>query len=141
MAKICRTQALERIGRRIEHAGCHRLPAQGEIDIAAVASWANEFFRHRAGPDVQYCIQKCDGCRYPEDRLSYGGCVQRTVSIDDAYLSAEAAVVRERLKMPSVRLWAILNTVLAVTTIEKWFGARGKFPSMKIATGELGVQN
>ena len=23
-------------------------------------------------------------------------------------------------------------------TIEKWFGARGQFPSMKIATGELG---
>ena len=25
-----------------------------------------------------------------------------------------------------------------LATIEKWFGARGKFPSMKIATGELG---
>ena len=26
-----------------------------------------------------------------------------------------------------------------LATIEKWFGARGKFPAMKIATGELGV--
>ena len=25
-----------------------------------------------------------------------------------------------------------------LATIEKWFGARGKFPSMKIATGEVG---
>ena len=25
-----------------------------------------------------------------------------------------------------------------LATIEKWFGARGKFPAMKIATGELG---
>ena len=71
--------------------------------------------RLRAGPDVQYCIQKSDGCWYPADRLSYGGCVQRTVSIDDAYFPAEAAVVRERLKMPGVRLGAILNTVLAIT--------------------------
>jgi hypothetical protein len=26
-----------------------------------------------------------------------------------------------------------------LATIEKWFGARGKFPAVKIETGELGI--
>jgi hypothetical protein len=62
---------------------------------------------------VQYCGKKNDGCWYAADRISYRGGSQKMVAIDDEYLSAQAATVRERLKTAGVRLAAILNTVLA----------------------------
>ena len=63
---------------------------------------------------VQYCVQKNDACWYAPDLPEYRGGAQRVVTVDDAYLTAQAATVRERLKMAGVRLAAILNTALVV---------------------------
>jgi hypothetical protein len=82
------------------------------IDVAAVVAWANESFAIAERPDIQYCVQKEDACWYAPDQLEYKGGAQRVVTVDDAYLTAQAATVRERLKMAGVRLGAILNTAL-----------------------------
>ena len=82
------------------------------IDTATIVAWANESFAIAERPDVQYCVQKDGACWYAPDRLQYRGGAQRVVAIDDAYLTAQAATVRERLKMAGVRLAAILNTAL-----------------------------
>ena len=82
------------------------------IDTAAVVTWANEFADIAERHDVQYCIQKNDACWYASDQEQYRGGIQRVVTVDDAYLTAQAATVRERLKMAGVRLGAILNTAL-----------------------------
>ena len=63
-------------------------------------------------PDVQYCVQVADACWYATDQEQYKGGAQRVVTVDDAYLAAQAATVRERLKMAGVRLAAILNMAL-----------------------------
>ena len=63
-------------------------------------------------PGVQYCVRKDDACWYGRDQLEYRGGAQRVVAVNDAYLTAQAATVRERLKMAGVRLAAILNTAL-----------------------------
>ena len=65
-------------------------------------------------PDVQYCVQVADSCWYASDQPEYKGGAQKVVVVDDAYLTARAATVRERLKMAGVRLAAILNTALVV---------------------------
>ena len=62
---------------------------------------------------MQYCVQKEDACWYSTDQKEYRGGAQRVVTLDDAYLSAQAAIIRERLKMAGVRLGTILNTRLA----------------------------
>jgi hypothetical protein len=82
------------------------------IDIAAIVSWANESSAIAERPDVQYCIQKEDACWYAWDMPEYKGGAQRVVVVDDAYLTAQAATVGERLKKAGVRLGAILNTAL-----------------------------
>ena len=82
------------------------------IDVAAVVAWANESSAIAERPDVQYCVQVADACWYAWDQPEYKGGVQRVVVVDDAYLTAQAAIVRERLKMAGVRLGAILNTAL-----------------------------
>jgi hypothetical protein len=82
------------------------------IDIAAVVAWANESSAIAERPDVQYCIQKDDACWYATNQQEYRGGPQRVVAVDDAYLDAQAATVRERLKKAGVRLAAILNTAL-----------------------------
>ncbi|MGC2397931.1 MAG: S1/P1 nuclease [Rhodomicrobium sp.] len=82
------------------------------IDTAAVVTWANESADIAERYDVQYCIQKNDACWYASDQEQYRGGIQRVVTVDDAYLTAQAATVRERLKMAGVRLGAILNTAL-----------------------------
>jgi hypothetical protein len=82
------------------------------IDTAAVVAWANESSAIAERPDVQYCVQKADACWYASEQQEYRGGPQRVVALDDAYLAAQAATVRERLKMAGVRLGAILNTAL-----------------------------
>ncbi len=82
------------------------------IDIAAVVAWANESSAIAERPDVQYCIQKEGACWYATDQQQYRGGAQRVVVVDDAYLDAQAAAVRDRLKRAGVRLGAILNTAL-----------------------------
>ena len=82
------------------------------IDVAAVVAWANEFSAIAERPDVQYCVQKDDACWYAPDQPEYRGAAQRVVVVDDAYLTAQAATIRQRLKMAGVRLAAILNTAL-----------------------------
>jgi hypothetical protein len=82
------------------------------IDIAAVVSWANESSAIAERPDVQCCVQVADSCWYAADHAEYKGGAQRVVVVDDAYLTAQAARVRERLKMAGVWLAAILNTAL-----------------------------
>ena len=57
-------------------------------------------------------MQKDDACWYAPDQPEYKGGAQKVVTVDDAYLTAQAAAVRERLKMAGVRLAAILNTAL-----------------------------
>ncbi len=61
---------------------------------------------------MQYCVRKEDACWYATDQDQYRGGPQRLVPVDDAYLTAQAATVRQRLKMAGVRLAAILNTAL-----------------------------
>ena len=85
------------------------------IDVAAVVAWANKSSAIAERPDVQYCVQKDDACWYAADQPEYRGGAQRIVTVDDAYLTAQAATVRERLKMAGVRLGAILNTALMVS--------------------------
>jgi hypothetical protein len=82
------------------------------IDIAAVVSWANESSAIAERPDVQYCVQVADSCRYAWDMPEYRGGAQRVVIVDDAYLTAQAVTVRDRLKRAGVRLGAILNIAL-----------------------------
>ena len=82
------------------------------IDTAAVVAWANESSAIAKRSDVQYCVQKEGACWYAADQPEHRGGAQRVVTVDDAYLTAQAATVRERLKMAGVRLGAILNTVL-----------------------------
>jgi hypothetical protein len=82
------------------------------IDIAAVVAWANESSAIAERQDVQYCVQKEDACWYATDQQEYRGGAQRVVTVDDAYLTAQVATVRRRLKMAGVRLDAILNTAL-----------------------------
>ena len=82
------------------------------IDTAAVVAWANESSAIAEKPDVQYRVQKNDACWYATDQEQYRGGTQRVVTVDDAYLTAQAATVPERLKMAGVRLGAILNTAL-----------------------------
>ena len=84
------------------------------IDVAAVVAWANESSAIAERPDVQYCVQVEDSCRYAPDLPEYRGGAQRVVTVDDAYLTGQAATVRQRLKMAGVRLGAILNTTLVV---------------------------
>ena len=84
------------------------------IDTAAVVAWANESSAIAERPDVQYCVQVADSCWYAWDQPEYKGGPQRVVVVDDAYLTAQAATVRERLKMAGMRLAAILNTALVV---------------------------
>jgi hypothetical protein len=84
----------------------------GGIGAPAVVSWANESFAIARRQDVHYCIQKDGSCWYAADRLDARG-AKRVVTVDGAYLAAEADTVRERLKAAGVRLAAILNTVLA----------------------------
>ena len=55
------------------------------------------------------CVLVCHG-----SRANTGVGAQRVVVVDDAYLTAQAATVRERLKMAGMRLAAILNTALVV---------------------------
>ena len=82
------------------------------VDTAAVVAWANESSAIAESPDVHYCIKKDDACWYATDQEQYSGGTQRVVTVDDAYLTAQAATVREQLKMAGVRLAAILNTAL-----------------------------
>ena len=82
------------------------------IDVTAVVAWANESSAIAERPDVQYCLQVADACWYAWDQTEYKGGAQRVVVVDDAYLNAQAAIVRARLKMAGVRLAAILNTAL-----------------------------
>ena len=82
------------------------------IDVAAVVAWANESSAIAERPDVQYCVQVADSCWYAWDQPEYRGGAQRVVTVDDPYLTAQAATVRERLKRAGVRLAAILNTAL-----------------------------
>ena len=84
------------------------------IDVAAAVGWANESSAIAEQPDVQYCVQVADSCWYASDQPEYRGGAQRVVVVDDAYLTAQAATVRERLKMAGMRLAAILNTALVV---------------------------
>ena len=82
------------------------------VDTAAVVSWANESSAIAERPEVQYCVRKDGACWYASDQQQYSGGAQRVVTVDDAYLTAQAATVRERIKMAGVRLGAILNTAL-----------------------------
>ena len=82
------------------------------IDTAAVVAWANESSAIAERPDVQYCLQKGDACWYSADQQQYRGGPKRVVAVDDAYLAAQAPVVRDRLKMAGLRLGAILNIAL-----------------------------
>ena len=83
------------------------------VDTAAVVGWANKSSAIAEIPDVQYCVKKDDACWYASDQQGYSGGIQRVVTIDDAYLTAQAATVRQQLKMAGVRLGAILNTALS----------------------------
>lgn len=68
-----------------------------EINITSVVSWANQSFAIATRPDVQYCVQKDDdACWYADDQKQYRGGAQRVVTVDDAYLAAQAATVREQ---------------------------------------------
>jgi hypothetical protein len=82
------------------------------IDIAAVVFWANESSAIAERPDVQYCVQVADSCWYAWDMPEYKGGAQRVAVVDDAYLTAQAVTVRDRLKRAGVRLGAILNIAL-----------------------------
>jgi hypothetical protein len=82
------------------------------INVAAVVAWANESYAIAERPDVQYCVQVADACWYALGQPEYKGGAQKVVVVDDAYLAAQAVIVRERLKMAGVRLGAILNTAL-----------------------------
>lgn len=68
-----------------------------EINITSVVSWANQSFAIATRPDVQYCVQKDDdACWYADDQKGYRGGAQHVVTVDDAYLAAQAATVREQ---------------------------------------------
>jgi len=79
---------------------------------AAIVAWANESSAIAERPDVQYCVQKDEACWYASYQEEYRGGAQRVVAVDDAYLTAQAETVRQRLKMAGVRLGAILNISL-----------------------------
>jgi len=55
-------------------------------------SWANQSFAIATRPDVQYCVQKDDDACWS----GYRGGAQHVVTVDDAYLAAQAATVREQ---------------------------------------------
>jgi len=101
----------EALGTEITNADQARW-APTEIGVESVVAWANETFAITERPDVQYCVQKENACWYAAEQQEYRGGPQRTVTVDDAYLAAEAATVREQLKKAGVRLGAILNTAL-----------------------------
>jgi hypothetical protein len=50
--------------------------------------------------------------RNARDEQMWAGGAQRVVTVDDAYLTAQAVTVQERLKMAGVRLGAIFNSAL-----------------------------
>jgi hypothetical protein len=51
-------------------------------------------------------------CWYTPDEPRYKGGGQKGLAVDDVYLTAQTATVRERLKMAGVRLGSILNLAL-----------------------------
>ena len=75
--------------------------------------------------DVQYCVQVANSCWYGSDQPEYKGRAQRVVVGDDPYLTAQAATVRQRLKMAGVRLAAILNTALMTSRMSAGKGRGG----------------
>jgi hypothetical protein len=81
-------------------------------DTEAVVAWANESSAIAERPDVQYCIQRGDACWYSADQQQYRGGPKTVVAVDDAYLTAQASVVSDRIKMAGIRLGAILNIAL-----------------------------
>ena len=84
------------------------------IDAQAVIGWANESLAITLNPETGYCIQKDDACWYAPDRKEFRlGQPLRKVIADDDYLSKQAPIVRERIKMAGVRLGAMLNTIFA----------------------------
>ena len=90
------------------------------IAAASVIAWANESLAISLAPDAGYCVRKNGECWYADNRREFTtGQPQREVVADDAYLSRQAPIVRQRMKQAGVRLGAILNTVFAPAVAEK----------------------
>ena len=63
-------------------------------------------------PFIDLAVPLRGACWSAPDEPRYKGGGQKGLAVDDAYLTAQAAAVRERLKMAGVRLGAILNLAL-----------------------------
>ncbi len=83
------------------------------IDADAVLSWAGETFAISIDPATRYCVMVGNECWYDIDRRLFTGGEPKMVIADEAYLKAQAAVVRQRLKQAGVRLAAVLDSVFA----------------------------
>ena len=93
--------------------------ASSNIDAQSVIGWANESLAITLKPDTAYCIQKDDACWYAPDRKEFSlGQPMRNVIADDAYLTKQAPIVSERIKMAGIRLGSMLNTIFAPAVSE-----------------------
>lgn len=87
---------------------------ESAVDVETVMRWADESFAVATAPETEYCVRKDDACWYSEDRRSLGmDDEEKTVRVDQDYLSRNAPRVAERLKMAGVRLAATLNHIFS----------------------------
>jgi hypothetical protein len=77
---------------------------------SSVVDWVNESFAITTSPTVGYCVQQQGACWYEATNERFDrGEATKAVVVDDAYIDAHLATVKERLKQAAVRLAGALN--------------------------------
>jgi hypothetical protein len=75
--------------------------------------WANESIQITLKPDVLYCVQAGDVCRYSEagEQLS-NGIQKREIKLTQTYLSAFERIAEDRVRLAGFRLAHLINLAL-----------------------------
>lgn len=81
-----------------------------------VFEWANESLAIARQASVGYCVQIGDECVYEPGNPTFDeGETEKTVTVDDHYLTEHAPIIELRLKQAGVRLAHVLNQALGST--------------------------
>lgn len=89
-------------------------PAQrAEWAASSPIDWANESFALVTSPFFGYCVRTPPACWYDSSNPALDpGEPLKTVLVDQVYVEAAAAIIRERLKRAAVRLARLLDQAL-----------------------------
>jgi len=75
-------------------------------------AWANESFQVTVAPQTRYCDQQGALCMYDASarQVTRPEHARRSMAVDNAYLSIQGPIVRDRLLRAGIRLAHLLNT-------------------------------